>query len=146
MIPTVADLRPLWSSHSSSVGGLALDENKRLFHHYLALAGFSENDVEDGLRHGSFEMTANIFGSERALPSLGKSVSPILSEEIDEEVRLFAEYRSNFSREKAVDPEISYVIVPEGQEPNLSVLDQWYERDTGTVAGPFRVYSVAPKR
>ncbi len=146
LIPTVADLRPLWGSHSSSVGGLDLNENKRLFHHYLALAGFNESDVEDGLRHGAFEMTANIFGSERALPSLGNATTPILSEEIDAEVRLFAEFRKNFTRDSAGDPELSYVIVPDGREPNLSVLDQWYERDAGTVAGPFRVYSVALRR
>jgi hypothetical protein len=142
MIPTIANLRPLWSSHSSSVGGLGVAENKRLFHHYLVLAGFREHDVADALRGHAFEMTAAFFGSERALPSLGQGGEPITSEEIEEEVNRFAQFRTNFSREAASDPELSYVIVTNGSEPDLTVLDRWYERDKGTVTGPLKVYNV----
>ena len=142
MIPTIASLRPLWSSHSSSVGGLDVAENKRLFHHYLVLAGFSEHDVADALHHRAFEMTAALFGSERALPSLGKAGDPITPEEIEAEIVRYGEFRENFSRASASDPELSYVIVPDGYEPNLTILDKWYERDEGTVAGPLRVYNV----
>jgi hypothetical protein len=142
MIPTIANLRPLWSSHSSSVGGLGVAENKRLFHHYLVLAGFREHDVAEALRGHAFEMTAAFFGSERALPSLGQGGEPITSEEIEEEVDRFAQFRTNFSREAASDPELSYVIVTNGSEPDLTVLDRWYERDEGTVTGPLKVYNV----
>jgi hypothetical protein len=142
MIPTIASLRPLWSSHSSSVGGLGVAENKRLFHHYLVLAGFREHDVAEALHGGAFEMTAAFFGSERALPSLGQGGEPITSEEIEEEVDRFAQFRTNFSREAASDPELSYVIVTDGSEPDLTVLDRWYERDEGTVTGPLKVYNV----
>jgi hypothetical protein len=146
MIPTVASLRPLWSSHSSSVGGLGVAENKRLFNHFLVLAGFTEEDVAEGLQHKAFEMTAAFFGSERALPSLGQGAEPITPEEIEFEVRQFGEFKRNFSKESASDPELSYVIVQDGYEPNFSVLDTWYERDEGIVAGPLRVYNVTLRR
>jgi len=107
MIPTVASLRPLWSSHSSSVGSINVAENKRLFHHYLLLAGFTERDVSDGLRSNAFEMTAALFGSERALPSLGQQTDPITDAEIDEEVRLYSDFARDFSRSSASNPEIS---------------------------------------
>ena len=142
MIPTVASLRPLWSSHSSSVGSINVAENKRLFHHYLLLAGFTERDVGDALRSSSFEMTAALFGSERALPSLGQETDPITLAEIDAEVGLYSDFAHNFSRTSASDPEISYVIVPMSGEPDLRNLDKWYLRDQGTAAGNFRVYNV----
>jgi len=142
MIPTVASLRPLWSSHSSSVGSINVAENKRLFHHYLLFAGFTELDVSEALRSSSFEMTAALFGSERALPSLGRQTDPITAEEIDAEVRLYSDFADNFSRSSASNPEISYVIVPINGEPDLRNLDKWYLRDEGTAAGDFRVYNV----
>jgi hypothetical protein len=142
MIPTVASLRPLWSSHSSSVGGLNIAENKRLFHHYLALSGFTEKDVNDALRSSAFEMTAALFGSERALPSLGQQRDPITEAEIESEVRSYREFVENFSRNSATNPELSYVIVPAQGEPDLRTLDRWYQRDEGTVTGAYRVYNV----
>jgi hypothetical protein len=88
-------------------------------------------------------MTAALFGSERALPSLlGAKEDPLRPEEIEEEVRSFADFRMNFSREAATDPEVSYLIVPDGLEPNLELLDRWYQRDEGTVAGTYRVYNL----
>ena len=145
MIPTVASLRPLWSSHSSSVGGLDIAENKRLFHHYLALSGFTEKDVNDALRSGAFEMTAALFGSERALPSLGQRKDPVSEAEIEAEVLGYSEFVNNFSRNAASNPELSYVIVPANGEPDLRTLDRWYQRDEGTVAGAYRVYNVKLK-
>jgi len=142
LIPTVASLRPLWSSHSSSVGSINVAENKRLFHHYLLLAGFTERDVREALRSSSFEMTAALFGSERALPSLGRETDPITNDEIDAEVRLYSDFAHNFTRSSASDPELSYVIVPMSGEPDLRNLDKWYLRDEGTAAGNFRVYNV----
>jgi hypothetical protein len=142
MIPTVASLRPLWSSHSSSVGSLDIAENKRLFHHYLVLAGFTERDVSEALRSNAFEMTAALFGSERALPSLGRRTDPITEDEIEAEVQQYSDFAKNFSRSSASNPELSYVIVPANGEPDLRALDRWYQRDEGTVAGPLRVYNV----
>jgi hypothetical protein len=114
------------------VGSINVAENKRLFHHYLLLAGFTERDVGDALRSSSFEMTAALFGSERALPSLGQETNPITLAEIDAEVGLYSDFAHNFSRTSASDPEISYVIVPMSGEPDLRNLDKWYLRDQGT--------------
>ena len=81
-IPTIADLRPLWSSHSTSAGGIDISENKRLFYCYLYYGGYGEKDVEEGLRASAFEITAALFGSERALPDLGQKSAPITAQEM----------------------------------------------------------------
>ena len=38
-IPTIADLRPLWTSHTTSAGGIGIAENKRLFYCFLYYGG-----------------------------------------------------------------------------------------------------------
>ncbi len=144
-IPTIADLRPLWSSHSTSAGGIDIAENKRLFYLFLYYAGYDENDVSEGLRAGAFEITAALFGSERALPELGKKQDPITSGEIAAESRLYGDFARNFSKGSASDPVLSYVIINADGEPNLTNLDRWYQRDAGTVTGTLKVYNVVLK-
>jgi hypothetical protein len=141
-IPTEATLRPLWSSHTTSGGSLDIAENKRLFNLYLYYSGFTEADVAFALREKSFEVTAAIFGSERALPELGLRAEPVTPAEIDTEVRLYADFINNFTRTSAANPELSYVIVPDGSEHDWSRFDKWYLRDNGTVAGTLKVYGV----
>lgn len=141
-IPTVATLRPLWSSHSSSAGGLDIAENKRLFYCYLYYSGFSDKDLAKALKANSFEVTATIFGSERALPALGQRSASITAQEINTEARLYADFAKNFTKIAASSPVLSYLIVPADEEPNFSNLDKWYVRDGGTVVGLFKVYNV----
>jgi hypothetical protein len=141
-IPTISLLRPLWSSHSSSGGGLEIAENKRLFYQYLYYSGFKEKDIEEGLEANAFEITAAIFGSERALPALGLGSEPITSQEINKEVGIYANYAKNFSSAAASEPELSYVIASADGDPDFTNLDKWYERDAGNVAGVLKVYRV----
>lgn len=141
-IPTMADLRPLWTSHSSMAGGVDIAENKRLFYSYLYYSGYNDKDLAESLRSGAFEVTAAIFGSERALPELGHNSAPATAQEIDAEARLYADYAKKFSKTAASDPVLSYAIVPADEESNFSNIDKWYERDAGTVAGVFKVYKL----
>ncbi len=141
-IPTIADLRPLWSSHSTSAGGIDIAENKRLFYCYLYYGGYEEKDVENGLRSGAFEIIAALFGSERALPDLGQKSAPITEQEINAEVKLYGDFANNFSLDTATHPLLSYAIVSAQEDPNLVNLDKWYERDAGTVTGLLKVYKL----
>ena len=144
-IPTIADLRPLWSSHTTSAGGIGIAENKRLFYCFLYYGGYGEKDVEEGLKAGAFEITAALFGSERALPALGTHSAPITAQEINTEVKLYSDFAKNFSKATATEPLISYAIVPAEEGANLDNIDKWYERDTGTVTGLLKVYKLKLK-
>ena len=145
-IPTIADLRPLWSSHSTSAGGIDITENKRLYYCWLYYAGYGEKDVEDGLLAGAFEPTAALFGSERALPDLGQRSAPITAQEINAQVKLYADFANNFSTRTAGEPVLSYAIVSAAEDPNLVNLDKWYERDAGTVTGLLKVYKLKSRQ
>ena len=144
-IPSVSLLRPLWNAHSSSAGGVSVAENKRLFYFYLYYSGFTGHDLEDALKRNVFEVTAAMFGSERALPSLGKTDTRISSEEIRTEVKKYESFASIFNAGEAANPVLDYIIVPEKAEPNFVNLDRWYSRDEGKTSGLFRVYGLTPK-
>lgn len=145
-VPTIGDLRPLWSSHTTSAGGIDIAENKRLFYLWLYYSGYGENEIEEGLKAKAFEITAAIFGSERALPDLGRESEPISMQEIDAAVAHYADFIRNFSAAAAADPVLSYAIVYAGDDPNLANLDRWYERDEGTVTGRLKVYKLKLKQ
>jgi len=145
-IPTIADLRPLWTSHTTSAGSIGIAENKRLFYCYLYYGGYAEKDVEEGLKAGAFEITAALFGSERALPELAQHSAPITVQEINAEVKLYSDFIKNFSKETATQPLISHAIIPAEEGANLDNIDKWYERDAGTVTGLLKVYKLKLKQ
>jgi len=121
-------------------------ENKRLFCLWLYYSGFTEKEVEDALRGQAFEITATLFGSERALPELGHTVAPITAQEISAEARAYSNFAKNFSAESASNPVLSYLMVAAADETNFTNIDKWYERDAGTVAGALKVYKVKLKQ
>lgn len=143
-IPTVSTFRPLWNPHTPSAGGIGVVENKRLFYLYLYYSGFTEKDLAEALTANSFEVTAAVFGSERALPSLSNGLA-IARSEISGEAQKYAEFVKNFDGVQASDPALSYVVVPTKAEPNFANLDRWYQRDNGTIQGIFQVYTLEPK-
>ncbi len=141
-IPTVAAVRPLWNAHTSSAGGVTPEENQRLFYLYLYYSGFGEKDLGEALTANSFEVTAAIFGSERALPSLGSPTAAITGQEIQAEARKYAAFAQNFTAETAANPALTHIIVPTEAEPDLRSLDRWYHRDAGKEFGLFKVYKL----
>ncbi len=63
-------------------------------------------------------------------------------EKIDEVVNRYAEFRRNFSFEKARTPILSFVIIHQATQPDFSALDKWYERDAGESVGKYILYRV----
>ncbi len=144
-IPSVSSLRALWSPHTFSAGRIDAAENKRLFYLYLFYSGHDEKDLEEALRLNVFEVTAALFGTDRALPALGQATEPISAEEIQAEIENYTEFMKHFDGESAVNPTLSYLIVSEKPEPNLNNVDKWYDRDQGKSLGSFKVYKVKLK-
>ncbi|MBX3281866.1 MAG: hypothetical protein KF756_05250 [Acidobacteria bacterium] len=144
IIPTLSTFRPLWNAHTSSAGGVSPEENKRLFYHFLYFSGYSGKDLAEALNAHSFETTAAIFGSNRALPELG-SAQAIKPAEIRDEVQKFEAFTQNFSAKDAEDPRIDYLIVPEKGEANFTNIDKWYQRDAGHPTDLFTVFRLTPK-
>lgn len=143
-IPTFSTFRPLWNPHTSSAGGVSPEENKRLFYLYFYYSGYSGKDLADALNGNSFEITAAVFGSERALPALAKG-DAIKPDEIKKEIEKYEQFSRTFSEKDAVAPKLDFLIVPDKAEPNYANIDRWYSRGEGQVAGLFKVFKLTPK-
>jgi hypothetical protein len=76
---------------------------------------------------------------------LSSDFRPIQPEEIEEQVKIYKAYVDSFSREKAQERPLTYVVTKTDSEPNLSSIDRWYERDRGEQYGPYTLYRVKPR-
>jgi hypothetical protein len=85
---------------------------------------------------------AAAFGHERVIPDLAVQTKPITSEEIADQVSQYQAYHSSFTRERAVQHALSYLIVPIDGGPDLSNLDRWYQRDKGEQVDGYVLYRV----
>ena len=83
-----------------------------------------------------------IFGHERVVPILSSDFRPIQQDEIAEELDHYRAYVDSLSREKIAERPLTYVVVRTETEPNLSRIDQWYERDQGEQRGDYTLYRV----
>lgn len=144
-IPTVTSYRSLWNPHTNSAGGVNLTENKELFYRYLYYSGYDEKDVAKAMDENLYELMAALFGGGRALSALDGNAKPISRSEMEDEIKNYGKFRSEFNRAKASDPELSYIIVPTTAEPNFQKLDQWYQRDEGKEFGLFKLYKLRLK-
>ena len=85
---------------------------------------------------------AAAFGHERVIPDMSVQAKPITTEEIALQVADYKAYYSSFTRDRAVQHILAYVIVPSAGGPDLSNLDRWYQRDQGEQVGDYILYRV----
>lgn len=145
IIPSIPNTRSYWNPHTSSAGGIGVEQNKNLFYKYLYFSGNTEKDLEQALRANSFEVTAAIFGSERALPSLGSDSQKITVDEIRSETQRFAEFVRKIDSSQALEPKLDHLIVPAEAEPSFANVDKLYVRDQGQTFGLFKLYKLTSK-
>ena len=143
-IPTVTTYRPMWNPHTNSAGGVNHAENLDLFYKYLYYSGFDEKDLAVAIENNLFEVMSALFGGGRALPKLSGESRPVTKYEVDHEINKYREFRDSFDSAKALNPVLSYIVVPTKAEPNFSNLDRWYQRDVGKTFGLFKVYGLTP--
>lgn len=142
-LPTSAPQAVLWAPHMLVFSGVTKTESKERFYQYLYYTGIDAEELRGILtKGGRYGFAAAIFGFERAVEGLSDDSGTITVEELETELRLYSDYRASFSRERARLAELSYVVVPNDTEPDLSNLDRWYERDAGVCAGKFTLYRV----
>ncbi len=140
-LPSVAPQNVLWARHQHVFAGLSWEESKERYYQYLYYSNKDHNDL-DWLLKNDFVSQIALFGWGRHTDRLSFDAKPLTYREIGEEVRRYAEYRESFDRERAADPLLTYVIVNNEADTDLSVLDQWYERDNGEMIGKYTLYRV----
>lgn len=141
ILPTFAPQAVLWAPHFDFLN-LAAGESHKRFYEYLYFTGIEGDKLAKELAQPMSTFAAAAFGHERVLPDLSVQAKPITNEEITFQVADYKTYYSSFTRERAVEHILSYVIVPSAGGPDLSNLDRWYQRDNGEEVGDYILYRV----
>jgi hypothetical protein len=141
-IPSDSAVSVLWALHTPACG-VSLAESKERFYQYMYYSGLSPREVATGLAEHRFIVLAPLFGVERIIEGLVENPKPISIDEMREELRRYTEYSDHFSTTQATHPQLSFVVVPNGEaQPNFGNLDKWYERDAGEKVGIFTIFRV----
>lgn len=141
-LPTGAPQAQLYASHMAYYSGAGPEEVRDRFYQYMYYSGVSEKDLAKAMTEGRFPIMSALFGIERVVPALTVHHRPVTLEEARAELSRYSKYIGSFSRERAAQPTLAYVVVPTQAPPILTNLDRWYERDAGEVAGLFTIYRV----
>jgi hypothetical protein len=141
ILPTFAPQAVLWAPHFDFLN-LGPGESRARFYQYLYYAGIDGNELAKELGQPMSTFAAAAFGHERVIPDLSVQAKPITSEEIAIQVADYQAFYSSFTRERAVQHILSYVIVPFDGGTDLSNLDRWYQRDKGEQVEGFILYRV----
>ena len=140
-LPSVAPQNVLWARHQHVFAGLSWDESKERYYQFLHYSNIDEKGL-DYLLKKDFASQIALFGWGRHTDRLSFDAKPLTYGEIDTEVGTYWAYRQNFSRKEASNPLLSYVVVNNESDTDLSVVDKWYERDAGEVIGKYTLYRV----
>jgi len=138
-MPSVAPQNILWARHQHVFAGLSWEESKERYYKQLYFQNIDEDGLDYLLRNDFVTMIA-LFGWGRHTDRLSFDAKPLTDREIREEVANYAYFRKKFDRQNAGNPLISYVVVPEGEETDLSALLRWYALDEGERIGNHILY------
>jgi hypothetical protein len=139
-LPTIARQPVLWAVHMSVFTGSRPAEIRERFYQYLYYSGTSASDLNHLLNEKSHVIFVALFGYERETPAFAKDFTPVSTQEIDEQVQLYADYVRSLDRQIAAKYLLSYLIVPTETKFDTSNVDRWYERGEGEQVGDFIIY------
>jgi hypothetical protein len=140
-MPSVAPQNILWARHQHVFAGLSWQESKERYYQQLYYTGSDERAL-DWLLKNDFVSQIALFGWGRHTDRLSVDAKPLTYGEIAVEVQNYKNYITNFSRETASTPLISYVVVRSGDAKELANLQKWYVFDSGESVGDHTIYSV----
>jgi hypothetical protein len=87
-----------------------------------------------------------LFGWGRHTDRLNSEYKPLTFGEIDQEVRKYAEYSTNFDAKRPDAVRLDYLVGPaNGFELYAHHIDMWYKRDEGELFGQYILYKLTPR-
>ena len=143
--PTLAPQGVLWARHQHVFAGVSWEENKERFYQLLYYSGRDADWLRQDFRNGDIEAYMALFGWDRFNATLSVNARPLTIGEIEEEVRRYDAFYKNFSFAQATAPTLSFAVVPENSNLDLSNLERWYEIDEGENLGKFTLHKVKLK-
>lgn len=145
-LPTIAPQAVLWARHQHVFAGVTWAENKERYYQYLYFKQVSPEQLASRIKRGDFVSMIALFGWGRHTSRLNSEYKPLTYGEIDQEAARYGEYIKNFNPKNSPETILSYVVIPNDDEIDLSNLDEWYERDNGEIVGNYLLYRVKLKQ
>lgn len=139
-LPTIAPQAVLWARHLHIFSSTTWEESKERFYQQSYYSNFDARWLESELNNGNFVVVIALFGWGRNHDRLTVNAVPLSREEIAAEVDRYSKYITNFDRERATHPLISYVVTDADGNFDFSNIDRWYERNAGERLGKFMLY------
>jgi len=143
-LPSVAPQNVLWSRHQHVFAGMTWQENKDRYFQFLYFLNADARGL-DYLLKNDFVAKIALFGWGRHSDRLSSQARPLTYGEIATEVTRFDEYIKNFNASTAANPKLSYAVVNNEADTDLTNLDKWYDRDAGEVIGKYTLYKLTLK-
>ncbi len=140
-LPSVIPQNVLWARHQHVFAGLSWEESKERYYQFLHYSNIDEKGL-DYLLKNDFVSQIALFGWGRHTDRLSSDSKPLTFGEVAIEVAAYARYRANFGRQHALNPLLSYVVVNNEGDFDLSVVDEWYERSETETDGKYTIYRV----
>mgnify|MGYP006955962670 CR=1 FL=1 len=139
--PSVAPQNVLWARHQHVFAGLSWEESKERYYQFLHYSNIDEKGLDYLLKKDFISQIA-LFGWGRHSDRLSSESKPLTFGEVGEEVAAYARYRANFGRRETLNPLLSYIVVNNEANSDLSIVDQWYERREPETIGKYTIYRV----
>jgi hypothetical protein len=145
-LPAVAPQAALWTRHMHIFTSITQQENKERYYQYLYYQGVRGAQLAYSMKHGDFISMIALFGWGRHTDRLNSDFKPLTYGEIDAEARTYDNYCSNFDPHNSPETIVSYLVVRDSDDNDLTNFDQWYERDQGEQYGPLTLFRTKLKK
>ncbi|MBK7705122.1 MAG: hypothetical protein IPN69_09520 [Acidobacteria bacterium] len=139
-LPTIAPQSVLWARHQHVFAGVTWQENKERYYQYLYFRNYAPEDLAEGIKRGDFVSSIALFGWGRHTDRLNSAYKPLTYGEVDEEARRYGDYIAQFDPRKSPETILSYAVVQNTRDVDLTNLDRFYERDNGEILGDYLLY------
>lgn len=146
--PTVAPQAILWARHQHVFAGLKdWEENKKRYYQMLYYSDLNADWLRRSLNGcRDIEACMALFGWDRFNARLSANARPLTFGEIEAEVNNYARFARDFSLADAQNPQLTYVIVYDESNNQLTNLNSWYERVAVKNLGKYSLYEVKIKQ
>jgi len=140
--PTVAAQAILWARHQHVFAGLKdWEENKRRYYQLLYYSNLNADYLRRALTGcQDIEACMALFGWDRFNARLSANARPLTFTEIEEEIRRYDTFYKNFNAAEASRPTLSFIVVLNNANSDLSNVERWYQLDTGENLGAYKLY------
>jgi hypothetical protein len=145
-LPGNAPQAVLWAQYLFVFPDVTLAEDKDRLAQFLYYKGVSFADIDqyhlDSLDNERAYYLSSLISRGRFNPRLSVGWQPIAPAEVHGALEYYADYVATFNRDRAVRPELSYLLIKENEPVDLANFDRWYERDAGERVGGYVLFRV----